>query len=381
MIEGVNSILSFRWVHSESGMTLVELMVSTGLFGIIAVTTATLYSQNATLQARAQNEIRLESGAQEFINALEVSLGAATRMISCGCGASGTTPPCAFSGAPAADCVAGGCLAGDAIAAGPAGIQLIAFEAEDSNEPSITDPAASVIPGCSGVVSAAGGPPFSAMKMRGCKRIFEVRLIAPVPSAPGTPATSQPGSIQINRCKPDFDPAAPTDCSANPASPQTMGSIPGVYSVWCGHPSNVDAAGANVGRDVASFRFDIRAKAKFEALSETWSPDPAQDNAATFGNGIHRTFSITTVLKNTSIRGVHFGKFSSDLCARDGQDPTNFAGTCCSGYRSFSTGMCVPTGSCIRSGGPPSTQDVNAFIECCSHQLTQQNGGGAYVCL
>lgn len=383
MKAGVNAILSFRLVHSESGMTLAELMVSTGLFGIIAVVMATLYSQNATLQARAQNEIRLESGAQEFINALEVSLGAATRIISCGCGVAGSAPACSFSGDVAADCLrTGGCLAGNAVAAGAAGIQLLVYEAEDSSEPGTAAPGLGVSPGCSGAnISAPAGPPYSNVKLRGCKRFFEVRAIAPVASPAGMPAASQAGVIQVNRCKVDFDPSVPTDCSADPANPQVMGFIPGTYSVWCGHPSNIDGGGTNQGRDIASFRFDVRAKARFESLSETWSPDPAQDNAATFLNGIHRTFSMTTVLKNTSIRGLQFGKVGSDLCARNGDDPGNLAGTCCSGYRSITTGRCISSNACIRSGGTPSSQDLNAFVECCSHQLTAIDGTGALVCL
>ncbi|MGZ6311149.1 MAG: PilW family protein, partial [Bdellovibrionota bacterium] len=70
---------------NQRGMTLVELMVSTALFGILVLGMMTLFSENSKKVAKSQNESRLSEQLVEFSEAIENTLGNATQLISCAC--------------------------------------------------------------------------------------------------------------------------------------------------------------------------------------------------------------------------------------------------------------------------------------------------------
>ncbi|HTL10856.1 MAG TPA: prepilin-type N-terminal cleavage/methylation domain-containing protein, partial [Bdellovibrionota bacterium] len=70
----------------DSGVTLMELMVSVALFGISALAMANMFAHHSLIQQEARNVSLLTEQLDEFSNSLEVNLSNLTRVISCGCG-------------------------------------------------------------------------------------------------------------------------------------------------------------------------------------------------------------------------------------------------------------------------------------------------------
>jgi Flp pilus assembly pilin Flp len=363
-------------LKNESGVTLAELMVSLGISSLAMVTLASLFSQNAVLQARSQNEARLEEGISEFVNQLETSLGNTSRVFGCGCGGA-DAPLCTFAEIDplpyeiSPDCLDPGganpCGAGAVDATGDTAteLQLVVFETEDNPEPSNF-----TYTQCFGYTAGIADPVFAGQDWipQGCKQVYEIRAIAPIKISAARPAGA-PGVLQINRCS-NYDPGNPTVCTPLGQPRNTVASLQGVYSVRCGHTSRQPnpALPTTIFRETSGFRFDVKAKALNDTFNEGWSPlDPR------FSHGLHRTISLTTLLRNMAVRGVHFGKMRTDRCAPDGANATAFSGNCCSGYRLGTT--CLSVNQCRRSGVAVAA-DAD-FVACCSHQLVDISGARA----
>lgn len=349
-----------------AGMTLVELMVSLGLFSVASLALASLFGENAKQTSRARAEIELETQTLDFSTTFDVLLSQTSMVYACRCGSdqSAPNPRCAFYDVGAAsaitpDCQLGGCGVNPAAPADGVPIQLLVFETEDTLDPSQVSTANCRGGGANPRPAATG----TRVTARGCKRAYELEYLTPIRMNPA--GVSRPGTLRINLCRGGLTVAGTaTTC----LTPQTVSEIDGAYSVRCGHPTTEQAPGgpANMVREVNSFRLDFRAKSLASSLRESYAPV----DAASFPLGTHRGYSLTSYFRNLTTRGVQFGKIETFSCDR----VTSTTGNCCSGY-SFSTGVCIPTNACVLSGQKPSVDAASSFTECCSHQLISTAGG------
>jgi len=322
-----------------SGTTLVELMVSTGLFSLVCLALASLFADHAKYSAKAQNDARLSESLLEFADTLETYLNNTTQVIACGCN-SGGTPPCGFS--EAVDCTTAGNCNNTA---------LLKFETETSPTPDATSADGCIFPAANAILP--GGVTTNRLMLRGCKLQLQLSYTPPTQVIGATP--SQPGVLTLDLINPNTGAVA-----------RTLNQLPGVFSVKCGASSfvYVDESGANVNQLVHDqFKLDISVKTRASNLGlgdpsyESWHP---LDTAFNFLRGTQRQIVENFAFRNLSVRGVMYGKAHSFMsCALDGQ--TEDQGNCCSGYR-YATGLCMPMSACLGSGQTPAD-----FAECCSH--------------
>lgn len=330
-------------VLDSRGVTLTEVLISSALFGVLALGVADLSSQNGLFAGRAQNEAQLSEDIHEFSEALDLHLSSATSITACNCGAD-----CLFPSPPAAPPASANCPGADCE-------NLLVFDTEDSTDPGIEASGPNCEFGTANPFPGAAAP--DGYVFRGCKKRMRLRYVPPTQAPPS--GTGRQGELfleTLNRATGEFAMAA---------------SLRGVTGLNCGYPRFSAISGAT-NANSGQFKIGLRTKAPLRRRPpasdefEGWHP-----NDPRFARGLHRELSKDIELPNLSAKGVHFGKTVSYLkCVRDTDVPnTSSSGNCCSGYR-FANGACMPIGACLPRGATPSNTDpALGFAECCSHQL------------
>lgn len=323
------------FLRQNSGLTLVELMVSVALFGFAASMLATLFVQFAGKRTRSQNSSELAERLSQFAQSLEVYVTNATEIRNCGCNISNN---CIYD--PARECG----LTGDC------GLPLLEIITEDS-----LDPGSFPGPECFGATTNPRvGSTFPGLIPRGCKKRIQVQGFAPSTMTVGPPAVvGTPGRLDI------------VDVTTGWV---VLQSLVGTYAVTCG------LVGSGAGDPAGTqFYFDIRVKARNSNLNTSPTPNllegwhPADPE---FQRGTHRAYLTAIPFRNLTQPGLHYGKtVTFDNCTRDG-DPAP-EGNCCSRYRD-TVGTCIPQAACIRAGTqPPDFGDLQLAAQwCCSHVIS-----------
>jgi prepilin-type N-terminal cleavage/methylation domain-containing protein len=362
----------------EAGMTLVELMVSVGLFGILSLGLAEMFASNSRMSARAQNESKLSEQVVDFSQALENYLTNATQILGCNCANGCVLPDLTGLSSPPAgtDCMSGNnCGSGSTAAPGA---DILIFEYEDANNP--TDPAINgqcEVTALGGLVDAKGrltnnGISPDALTLRGCKK--RIHLTAIQPTAPTATAPGSPGQLALYL----EDPANPGSLLPDPvkvvggissgsAGAGQMTGTAGVFQMFCGQtpiPGTAIAAPDH-------FRIQFSVKTRTNNTQDVTSPffEGWTPGSANFNLGIQRTYNFDISMHNLNVPGVQFGKSQTLLnCTQDGGNAPD--GNCCSGYMDVN-GNCLPMAGCTVSGQAPPT---GIWSECCSHKIFSVTG-------
>lgn len=355
------------FVRGSAGVTLVELMVAVGLFGVLSLAMMTLFGDHSTQIAKARNEARLSESLGEFSEALDLYLSGVTQVISCGCGFDGITivgTPCTYvEGATGLE----DCKERSA----PCWNPILRFEYEDAGNPSLPTPAAGCVNSGSSTVSAAITP--EQLILRGCKKRMRLSYTAPVIEVGAT--ASQPGTLTLDLEDPKVANPAPG------AGLTTLHTLRGVYLVRCGHVEPTGTGTGKASKDHFRLRLRLKERLRNDAASTSASYESWAKLGKNFWSGTHREISLDFSFQNLSVHGVHFGKpFSNRDCVLGSSSSAD--GNCCSGYRLVS-GACMSMDSCKKggkalSGGNEFPSDPGnpafAFAECCSHKMIAASG-------
>ncbi|MEK7690447.1 MAG: type II secretion system protein, partial [Bdellovibrionota bacterium] len=331
-------------VTNQRGVTLVELLISTSLFGFLMVAVSSIFATQATNSARSSNENEFNEQLSSFANTLESYLTNTTQLIDCSC--QGAT----------------NCVVGNAGSCAQAGKEdycqsssYIEVETEGADDPSEA--------GGSGNCNQAGdrGATPEGMHSRGCKRIIRVTYDPPTKVSGADPSwtVGKPGKITID--------------DRTSGTPQIIQEFKGAYFFRCGqHPvdsSNLTTPSSDL------FRLEIKAKTRHsnltdfstEAEADGWYP-AVGSNAADpgFMTGTHRQFASDFTFRNWNVPGVHFGRTTTyPECIQFDDAVKNVGITsdrlCCSGYYDPGPNVCIAQSACA----PRGTGGVPAAV-CCS---------------
>jgi len=323
-----------------SGFTLVELMISTGLFGYVAIMSSTLFSEGMKMVITARAQADFTQQIISFNDAIDSIVANTTRVVSCGCNAT-----CTY--------VASG---GGFPAASPAATTILEFDSDTANNPGDTAAGACIgatttWSGFTGAGATSGIAPSLSTDYqyypRGCKERFQLLFSPPSPNTTtdggANFSTGQPGTLKLVKL------------TAGGGS-QTMAQVTGAYDFNCGYES-----GAPTG-----FRMEVKAKTK--AVSMPYGPSGSVESfspldTAMFLKGIHRMLSLNIQFRNLSNEAIQFGRtISYRGCTPDNQPSTD--GNCCSGYYDRAAGNCIAPTGCLVSGAAA----VGAWEKCCSHK-------------
>lgn len=361
-----------RLLHANQGMTLVELMVSVALFGVLSLGIAEMFAQSSKMTARAQNGARLSEQITQFSQILENYLSNTTQLIACNC-ANGCVLPdlTSLTALPAGtDCMSGNCGAGSTSTPGD---DILFFEYEDANNPTVpaNNTACVVNFPPSGWLSAAITP--DQLTWRGCKK--RIHLTAVMPTANSGSDPGSPGQLAIY----------PDDGSGNPLPPAiavlggTNGTVnsgkmtgtSGVYQMICGQtPIPSDGMAAATTPEPNHFRIELSVVSRVNNTQDTTSPqfEGWTTTSTHFGNGLQRNLAFDYSFHNLNVPGVHFGKTVTSInCTADNGSAPD--GNCCSGYMD-AAGTCVPMANCLVSG----TLSPDIWSHCCSHKIFSVTG-------
>jgi prepilin-type N-terminal cleavage/methylation domain-containing protein len=299
--------------QNVSGLTLVELLISVALFGVLSLAVAEIFVYFTTQTVRSEREIQMNESIREFHEYVDLELGNATQIIGCRCGpmpSSGLTCRYNPSNAIGNDCGSSGRPCGDI---------LLTWETENSQRPF----EASAVGNCNG-----------AGDLRGCRQFRSLRV---------TPATdTTPGLLTLE----------------NSQTGQVLSRLSGVTEVYCGmtHPTQNNG-----------FRLRTRLKSRFRNGNDSASPDfeSWRRDGNRWQQGLHREVNIEVDFRNLGHPGLHYGKSSTQRnCLPDGR-LSGDEDRCCSGYLNRTGTRCWAQASCGRAGS------VSPRAEnCCSHQRT-----------
>jgi hypothetical protein len=362
-------------------MTLIEIMISAGIFGFAALAMTTLFSSHAERVNLLRNEGALSESATDFIESLEGILSSATQIFFCGCSMNCTFGNSAGgSGRAMTTSRDENCHnpegATDLCDPGNTVKRLLVFETEDAPEPG--EPLRAGMNICTGngsvgtlgqLIPADTATFGQGMVLRGCKRIVRLAFEAPRGNPPTVAVT--PGRLTLR-----YLPAsAPLSTASVPASSVLLGSVEGVYRVWCGMNQPSPTAGPNSSPNFGrgdSFNLSFQAKSRRRndnspANFEPWGPvdgtgvsAPALPGArARFLMGTHRTYLSQTQLPNIGTRGLIVGKAQSERgCSRG----SGVGIRCCSGYFNLAGSVRTCRDDCLTSGSASTNLE-----QCCSH--------------
>ena len=166
-------------LSDHSGMTLIEIMVSTGLMGVVMVALMFLLYQSGLLGQRMDGSFQSIEGAAEAVSMFNSVFPGVTRIQTCLCQSNTSTrQACIWSSAnywydPV---ITGGAVGGSTpIVTGE-------FEAYDGLGASATSMASLITNAISipGETCAASQSSMTASQMRGCKLSFQLRYTAQI---------------------------------------------------------------------------------------------------------------------------------------------------------------------------------------------------------
>ena len=385
--------MKLKITENRSGFTLVELMVSTGLFGYCALMMGTLFAEGSRLVVSVRAQADFNSEMILFNDVVDTYIANTTRIRTCLCGAPGT---CLYDGTGIptslpkdgskvpADC---GTYSNAKTPTDPA-CDFLDFDTDVANDP--TQEATGSCFGYSGWDQFSGAniskqasthpvpapvndidptdPDFQ-IYPKGCKERMKLRFIPPTANTPSGTRESAgvPGEIQLVKI------------SVGGAE-QILSKLTGVYAFQCGFEAKQNG-GANGAP--TSFRIDINAKTKRapatagEATSmESWSPYDSN-----FPKGLHKILSLNIQYRNLSSEAIQFGRTQSFRgCQADGTaigaGTSADAANCCSGYIDrFGSGLCIPQTACLPAKTVIATAGPSGDWEkCCSHKTATING-------
>lgn len=357
-------------ILTEHGITLTEIMVSTGLFAYVALMAGTLFTEGTRMvvTARAQSDFSQQLIA--FNDNVDTIIANTVRIRSCSCGVLGTQ--CLYSPSDTTQ-IPAACGSTYTAAGGESPCDFLDFDADVAGNPSQTATSACIgnssWAGFTGkTAAAAAAAPGLAdseyqMTPMGCKERYKLRFVPPTRNTvSGTNyKIGTPGEIQLVRIS-----------ATSSATESVVARINGVHSFRCGFDSAFQGS-TSIGAPTG-FRLDIDAKTRNTptsfAAAETIESFAPQDGTM-FTKGIHRTLAMNIQYRNLSSESIQFGRTVSFRgCVSDGtSSPT---ADCCSGYYSRSTSQCLAASTCIPAGGTISGSDT--FERCCSHKLYQVGG-------
>jgi prepilin-type N-terminal cleavage/methylation domain-containing protein len=320
--------------RDSAGFTLVELMITSALFGILSVAIGSMLAQHTKRVIRAQNAAMVAEQLAEFSLTLENYISNATFVFKSQ--ASAVAPANQYTAIPAAggggDCLMGGCPN-----------PVLMFQSEDSASPMVTPTGNCLSPNNAPVPSsvAPGG-----LVLLGCKHQYSLSFTPP------TADGKNPGILALT----EF------------TSGKTISQLTGVYGFVAGYVASEAAGTLNKNQ----YRFEIHMKARATNVAPG---DPEFDGwypgSQNFGNGYHRDLVTDVNLRNIATRGVYFAKaYAEANCDRDGQ--VSVMGICCSGYYDASSKTCLAmadgtsaAAGCTQAGDTP----TGGNLSCCSHKL------------
>lgn len=407
---------------NSGGFTLVELMVSMGLFTISLMAVLSLFTFGSAQSLRILFSQNSQQSLMDFQENFDSFLSNATRTYYCGCNPAGAYPPaaanrrsCIFNSAqsivPAP--AAGTNDSPDVVAsAGATSWTLFDFESEFSQTPlDVPFPTELIAAYCQRYDGPGGvGPNYLDRPQQGCKRVYRVRFYNANPESSGrnpAPGFLFGGRIQLMVCTGRYrlngavlECQAPAgQCPAGTVNArcdngfQLVSEIPGVRSVTCGQEEIL----GDTTTAADNFRLD------FTYINSVTSD---LDLISVQAGAFERNYSFSSSFRNLVERGLYFGRPSkTSNCIPngwqlDGTDPFHPTNTiqyclsmancadnpCCSGIIDFTPAggpTCISKASCWPAGYRlDDTNWANERYTCCSNQAVLKDiGGDAYECL
>lgn len=336
-------------------MTLIEVVISSGLVGLIFVVIMGLMGQVGSVASFFSSQEATMTAVVDAVGSLNATMPLVTRITACNCRAVSSRAQCIWdSSQPWTNPVF------DMAQTSPVTLLAGEFEVHDGPGTAMTD-----------VLNLASFGPDTCLSQnstgstysRGCKVGFELKYTAP--TALTSSAASKAGTLRLEI--PARGAGAPARVSIGAATAEGAGNI-GVTELSCGFDNGAGSAtGANF---VLNFRVKARSrltKKLNDPNYESWYPRaggsaPYQSDKNYFGGQI-REIRLKWAMRNITARGIYSWRGESTRnCKINGATAGN-SSQCCS--NAINAGICV---ACVRGG-----QGAAAASACCSGRLA---GGG-----
>ena len=341
--------------RGQEGMTLIEIVISSGLVGIIMIVIMALLGQVGDIATVFQGQASTMEAVAESVAVLNSTIPLATRIQSCACRATpGTRANCIWEPSqpwydPSID---GGISSPVTLLEGE-------FESHSGPTSALTD--VLNLSTFGGKTCEDHNSTLDSGLWRGCKQTFKLIYYRPTVfvagATPNAGTHSNAGMIELQR----GGTSNPIRIGKN--DPMGAGGI-GVTNVSCGFDNS--SGGTTGATAVFVLNFKIKSKsntiaAKNHRNYESWYPSNNEANLAPLGSsanfhrGQFREVHLKFPLRNVSTRGVYSWRAESvRSCKVNGQAASNTA-ECCS--QALTGGACV---ACLRSG------QAGSASSCCS---------------
>jgi len=297
------------------GTTLIELLISVGLFGVVALGISSLYIESSKRALDLENNAKLSEEMLVFANSLEILLTNTTAIFNCNC-----QDDCVFD------------ILSPPLPTSSPGSPAIIFEIENAY-----NPAQKATDGCyyhKTKEVTSGGHDLNSIDdliPRGCKQTLKIEFTAPSAESINDPIVDATGKLEIF----DFNNDA-----------QAIFSLEGIESFICGMPKG-EQRKATSSYLTNYFHYEIKIKRA----------------------GVRRQITANIPFRNFNSQGIHFGKIKSLLnCVSAGE--SSDIGNCCSGYGKLNSdgGLdCISADDCLKPTAVGVTSDHRTL--CCSHEV------------
>ena len=344
-------------VLGQSGMTLMEVMISTGLAGLVMVALMTLLYQSSRFSGRMSGEFESVEGVADAVALLNNVVGQTTRIQSCKCrGNTSSRALCVFdSSSPWYDPVL------DGSGTSPLTILQGEYEAFDGTQ-SLTSMAALTTSSISipGQTCASASSSLTSANMRGCKLSYSLVYTAPTADINSNLTTSggNAGSLKIAMGTGKSAFIGPSS-SYTTAQKQRGANGLGVTELACGFESGLG------GVTGSNFVLNIKLKARSNMITtptnfnyESW-----YRTSTKYVNGMFKPIQLKFALRNLTSRGVYFWKPDGFKGCKSPGATASSAAQCCS--QAWNGSTCA---TCIASGYAGTSN-----ASCCSGQLSGGN--------
>lgn len=317
-------------------MTLIEIMISTGLAGLIMVALMFLLYQSGKLGGKMNQTFDVVEGAADAVSQFSAVIPETTRITSCLCqGNTSTRAACVWNTSnPWYDPVySGGATNGSTILAGEFeaynGVPSASFTSLGSQVTSAIS-----VPGES---CGSSNSTLTSGQMRGCKLSYQLKYTAPTNTTAGG-AASNAGQVYLK---------IGSNRGAGIGYPGPDGARGlGVVKFACGF----DNAGGGTAGSVFVLNMLLKVKSNLvvdtnNMYYEKWYPD---DTSCTLNycKGTFKEIQLKYTMRNLTTRGAYFWRPESiKNCVQAGK-PAASIGLCCSGaWDGTNCVTCLPSGS------------------------------------
>jgi len=287
----------------QSGMTLIEVMVSTGLVGLCFLALMTILNQVGSFSAYFTGTAATIEGVTEAVALFSGVIPETTRIKSCLCqGNSSSRANCIWDAQnPWYDPIRTG--------GAPASAQILTgeFEAYDGTVPSVA-PYMTISAQNKSAITIAGqtcAPTNSTMPvalLRGCKLPYILTYTGPVKESGGVPSSA--GELMLSA-------GATHMAKVGLADPRGANNL-GITELSCGFDYGVGGGGTGG----TSFVLNLKIKARSNLVNntsnlkyESWYPD--QNCTNNYCKGSFREVRLKFAMRNLTTRGVYFWKPTS----------------------------------------------------------------------